>query len=159
MSKPKQGWRRVKIGRAEAIHTWIAFFQRYLCLSVCSVGTWEQSRLLLLKTNLVARCSPNTDLGRAQTFGNRWSSHSSVSGWSLLKSNSALITKANGLRKNLLLFHFSHISTIEKIDGELSVSCGSVIALSTSKIKRHLPTYLNFAADPSRCSWTISNSQ
>jgi len=37
----------------------------------------------MLKTNLVARCSPNSDLGRG--LKNVWeplSSHSSVSGWS-----------------------------------------------------------------------------
>jgi len=30
------------------------------------VGTSKKSRLLILKTNLVARCSPNSDVSRAQ---------------------------------------------------------------------------------------------
>jgi len=30
------------------------------------VGTSKKSRLVTLKTNLVARCSPNSDLGHAQ---------------------------------------------------------------------------------------------
>ena len=49
--------------------TGIVYFQlTNHCLSVfvCSVGTLEKSRLLLLKTNLVARCSPNLDLGCTQ---------------------------------------------------------------------------------------------
>jgi len=37
------------------------------------VGTSKKSWLLILKTSLVTRCSPNSDLGRAQKFGNRWS--------------------------------------------------------------------------------------
>ena len=54
--------RRVEKGqkrdRAEAIQTCDVFFQRYHCLSVsaCSVGTWEKSRLLTLKTNLATCC-------------------------------------------------------------------------------------------------------
>jgi len=78
-----------KMGRAEAIQIGVINFQLYHCLSVsvCSVDTWEKSRLLTLKANLatccqnhphlqylfhsffeawVARCSPNSDLGRAQ---------------------------------------------------------------------------------------------
>jgi len=45
-------------GRAEAIQTRVMHFHRYrrLCLSVCSVGTWEKSKLLTLKTNLATYC-------------------------------------------------------------------------------------------------------
>jgi len=54
--------------RDQVVQTWVAYFQRCHCLtvSVCSVGTWEKSRLLILKTNLVAVCSPSSDLGRSQ---------------------------------------------------------------------------------------------
>jgi len=47
-----------KLGRAEAIQTWVVYFQRYRCLSmsVCSVDTWEASRFLTLKTNLATYC-------------------------------------------------------------------------------------------------------
>jgi len=43
-----------KKGRAEAIQTGVVYIQRYNYLSVCSVGTWEKSMILILKTNLVA---------------------------------------------------------------------------------------------------------
>jgi len=65
-----------------------------LCISVCSLGAWERNRFLTLKVNIaklqkiihtkhifsytvlleawVARCSPNSNLGCAQTFGNFW---------------------------------------------------------------------------------------
>ena len=47
-----------KMGRAEAIHTWVVHFQRYYCLSVsvCSVGTWGKSILLILKMTLAVYC-------------------------------------------------------------------------------------------------------
>ena len=106
-----------RIGRAEAIQTGVINFQLYHCLSVsvCSIDTWEKSRLLTLKTNLatccqksstlpvffhtlveawVARCSPNSDMGRAQK------SLVSKRLKSFFKSMSVQITKSNRLGKN-----------------------------------------------------------
>jgi len=45
-----------KMGRAEVIQTGVVCFRRYHCLSVCSLGTWEKSRLLTLRTNLATYC-------------------------------------------------------------------------------------------------------
>jgi len=52
-----------KMGRAEVIQTGVVDFQRYHCLSasVCSVDTWEKSRLQTLKTKLASCCQkPST---------------------------------------------------------------------------------------------------
>jgi len=45
-------------------------FQRCHCLSVsvCTAYIREKSRLLVLKTNLDAGCSPSSDLGRTQAW-------------------------------------------------------------------------------------------
>jgi len=53
-----------KIGRAEAIQTGVIHFQLYHCfsVSVCSVDTWEKSRLLTLKTNLATCCQKSSTL-------------------------------------------------------------------------------------------------
>jgi len=74
-----------------------------LTVFVCSIGTWEKNRLLTLKTNFATSCQKSLlfshvvwGLGRevftklrfgsrSKKFGNRWSSHSSVSGWSLFQ--------------------------------------------------------------------------
>jgi len=49
-----------KMGLAEVIQTGAACFQRYHCLSVCSLGTWEKSRLLTLTTNLATYCQTHS---------------------------------------------------------------------------------------------------
>ena len=45
-----------KLGRAQVIQTGVVCFQRHHCLSVCSLDTWEKSRLLTLRTNLATYC-------------------------------------------------------------------------------------------------------
>ena len=89
-----------RIGRAEAIQTGVINFQLYHCLSVsvCSIDTWEKSRLLTLKTNLATCCQKSSTLpvffsyvgwglGRQVftelRFGVCSKKFSSVSGWSL----------------------------------------------------------------------------
>jgi len=44
------------MGRAEAIQAGVEYFQRYHCLSVGSVGTWNKRRFQTLKTNLATYC-------------------------------------------------------------------------------------------------------
>jgi len=84
-----------KMGCAQVIHTGVVFFQRHHSLSVCSLYTWKKSRLLTLRTYLATYCQNHSHnhiffircLRRVhqtqKNLGNRWSSHSSVSGWSL----------------------------------------------------------------------------
>jgi len=84
-----------KMSRAEVIQTGVVCFHSYYCLSVGSLGTWEKSRLLALRTNLATYCQNHSHnhyfvircLRRVhqtqKNLGKRWSSHSRVSGWSL----------------------------------------------------------------------------
>ena len=84
-----------KMGRAQVIQTGFVCFQRHHCLSVCSLDTWEKSRLLTLRTKLATYCQNHSHnhyffirfLRRVhqtqKNLGNRWSSHSSVRSWSL----------------------------------------------------------------------------
>ena len=69
-----------KLGCTKMIQTWVVYFLHPIaCPSVCSVGTWERSRLLTLQNGLncqnssiqsfeacVVRCSPNQNLGGAK---------------------------------------------------------------------------------------------
>jgi len=139
-----------KIGRAAVIQTGVTNFQLYHCLSVsvCSRSTWEKSRFPTLKANLatccknhphfqyffhtlfeawVARCSPNSDLGRAQKC--------LVSKRLKSLSMSVLITKSNRLGK----IQFSYILVTcalsrKQIASYLLVN-GCVNGLNTYKIK------------------------
>jgi len=49
---PNKGGEGSKMVGSEKIQTGVVCFQRYYCLSVfvCSIRTWEMSRLLTLKT-------------------------------------------------------------------------------------------------------------
>ena len=57
---PNKGREGSKMGRPEAIQTWVVYIQRYHCLSVCRVGASGKSRLLTLKTNLPTCCQKSS---------------------------------------------------------------------------------------------------
>jgi len=59
--------------------------------------------------------------------------------------------------KKFSFFHFSYMHSINKRDGKLSVSNGSVSVLSTSRIITIFLLTLDFAAESSRCRGMISN--
>ena len=165
----------LKMGRTEVIQTGVVCFQSYQCLYVCGWGTWEKSRLVTLRLTvkithtIIIFSYVAWGLGRCLTrfhqtqiwvvlkkFENCWSNHSSVSGWRFFKIHECLNSKIASTGKKFNFFHFSHTPFIDETDCKLSVSNGSVIVLSTYKIKKPLSA-LDFAAESSRCNWMISN--
>jgi len=114
------------MGRAEAIQTGVVDFQRYHCLSVCRVDTWETSRLLTLKTNLATSTQDTITIFfiRCLRLGSRsvhqtqiWVVLSLETKWlkSFLKSISVWITKSNRLGKKSIQFHFDNISGVARV--------------------------------------------